>query len=131
MDLVAPPALADSLGVRDLTYWGEAGPGGSGPAAMVGQAVAAIRAGLATTVVVFRSLNGRSGNRYGLVGERGAVGGDGSYAEFFLPFGMQTPGQFFAVVARRYAPSSAERRVGKEWVRRVGLGGGRIIKKKQ
>src|SRR3546814_16264379 len=72
---------------------------------MVGQAVAAIRAGLATTVVVFRSLNGRSGNRYGLVGERGAVGGDGSYDEFFLPFGLQTPGQFFAVVARRYAPA--------------------------
>src|SRR3546814_18166813 len=70
---------------------------------MVGQAVAAIRAGLATTVVVFRSLNGRSGNRYGLVGERGAVGGDGSSDEFFLPFGMQTPGQFFAVVARCYA----------------------------
>lgn len=103
MDLVSAPALADSLGVPDLTYWGEAGPGGSGPAAMVGQAVAAVTAGLATTVVVFRSLNGRSGNRYGLVGERGAIGGEGSYDEFFLPFGMQTPGQFFAVVARRYA----------------------------
>ncbi|MET3859411.1 acetyl-CoA acetyltransferase [Dietzia sp. 2505] len=103
MDLVSAPALADSLGVRDLTYWGETGPGGSGPAAMVGQAVAAVRAGLASTVVVFRALNGRSGNRYGLVDDRGAVGGDASYDEFFLPFGMQTPGQFFAVVARRYA----------------------------
>ncbi|GAA4681266.1 thiolase C-terminal domain-containing protein [Gordonia humi] len=103
MDLVSAPALADSLGADDLTYWGEAGPGGSGPAAMVGQAVAAINSGLATTVVVFRSLNGRSGNRYGLVGEHGAVGGDNNYEEFFLPFGMQTPGQFFAVVARRYA----------------------------
>ncbi|RZL23106.1 MAG: lipid-transfer protein [Rhodococcus sp. (in: high G+C Gram-positive bacteria)] len=103
MDLVSAPALADSLGVHDLTYWGETGPGGSGPAAMVGQAVAAVSAGLATTVVVFRSLNGRSGNRYGLVGGRGAIGGDGSYDEFFLPYGMQTPGQFFAVVARRYA----------------------------
>lgn len=103
MDLVSAPALADSLGVDDLAYWGEAGPGGSGPAAMVAQAVAAIRAGLASTVVVFRALNGRSGNRYGLVGERGAVGGDGNYDEFFLPFGMQTAGQFFAVVARRYA----------------------------
>lgn len=103
MDLVSAPALADSLGVADLTYWGEAGPGGSGPAAMVGQAVAAVQAGLATTVVVFRSLNGRSGNRYGLVGERGATGGDGSYEEFFLPYGMQTAGQFFAVAARRYA----------------------------
>ncbi|THV14769.1 lipid-transfer protein [Nocardioides caeni] len=103
MDLVSGPALADSLGARDLTYWGEAGPGGSGPAAMVAQAAAAVSAGLASTVVVFRALNGRSGNRYGLVGERGAVGGDGSYDEFFLPFGMQTAGQFFAVVARRYA----------------------------
>ncbi|WP_435769627.1 thiolase C-terminal domain-containing protein [Nocardioides sp. SYSU DS0651] len=103
MDLVSAPALADSLGARDLTYWGEAGPGGSGPAAMVAQAAAAVSAGLASTVVVFRSLNGRSGNRYGLVGERGAIGGEGSYDEFFLPFGMQTPGQFFAVVARRYA----------------------------
>lgn len=103
MDLVSAPALADSLGARDLTYWGEAGPGGSGPAAMVAQAAAAVSAGLASTVVVFRALNGRSGNRYGLVGERGAVGGEGSYDEFFLPFGMQTPGQFFAVVARRYA----------------------------
>lgn len=103
MDQVPSPALADSLGVRDLTYWGEAGPGGSGPAAMVGQAVAAVRAGLASTIVVFRALNGRSGNRYGLVGERGAVGGDSNYDEFFLPFGMQTPGQFFAVIARRYA----------------------------
>lgn len=103
MDLVSGPALADSLGVDDLTYWGETGPGGSGPAAMIGQAVAAISAGLASTIVVFRSLNGRSGNRYGLVGEQGAVGGDNSYEEFFLPFGMQTPGQFFAVVARRYA----------------------------
>src|SRR3546814_20750164 len=73
MDLVAPPALADSLGVRDLTYWGEAGPGGSGPAAMVGQAVAAIPAGLATPVVVFRSTNRPSGKRSVLVGGTGAV----------------------------------------------------------
>ena len=103
MDTVRPVALADSLGVRNLTYWGDAGPGGSGPAAMVGQAVAAIQAGLATTVVVFRAINGRSGERYGKgYADDGRAGGGSSFEEFFLPYGMQTPGQYFAAVAQRH-----------------------------
>jgi acetyl-CoA acetyltransferase len=104
MDTIYPAALADALGVPDLGYWGDAGPGGSGPAAMVGQAVAAINAGLATTVVVFRSLNGRSGLRYGkgaAAGDR--AGGEASYEDLFLPYGMQTPGQFFALLAQDHA----------------------------
>ena len=101
MDTIYPAALAEALGVPDLGYWGDAGPGGSGPAAMVGQAVAAIEAGLATTVVVFRALNGRSGLRYG----KGAAtdqraGGEASYEDLYLPYGMQTPGQFFALLAQ-------------------------------
>lgn len=103
MDTVSAPALADSIGARNLTYWAEAGPGGSGPAAMVGLAVAAIVAGMASTVVVFRSLNGRSGQRYGLgYAHEARAGGGGGYEEFFLPYGMQTPGQFFAMVAQRH-----------------------------
>ena len=101
MDTVYPAALAEALGVPDLGYWGDAGPGGSGPAAMVGQAVAAIEAGLATTVVVFRSLNGRSGLRYGKGHQAGArAGGEASYEDLYLPYGMQTPGQFFALLAQ-------------------------------
>jgi acetyl-CoA acetyltransferase len=104
MDTVRPVALADSLGVRNLTYWGDTGPGGSGPAAMVGQAVAAIQAGLATCVVVFRSINGRSGERYGKgYADDGRAGGGSTFEEFFLPYGMQTPGQYFAAVAQRHA----------------------------
>lgn len=103
MDTVRPVALADSLGVRNLTYWGDTGPGGSGPAAMVAQAVAAIEAGLATTVVVFRSINGRSGERYGKgYADDARAGGGSTFEEFFLPYGMQTPGQFFAAVAQRH-----------------------------
>ena len=48
------------------TYWADVGPGGVAAAAMVGQAVGAILSGQATTVLVFRELNGRSGRRYGL-----------------------------------------------------------------
>ena len=61
---------------------------------MVGQAVAAIVSGQATTVLVFRSLNGRIGPPLRpQPGDRAArVGGDGTYDEFFLPYGLLTPG---------------------------------------
>ena len=102
-DLVTAQSLAESLGVPDLTYWGEVGPGGAAPCAMVGQAVAAILSGLATTVLVYRSLNGRSGARFGQGAPLPArVGGQGSRDEFFLPYGLVSPGQFFALLARRH-----------------------------
>jgi acetyl-CoA acetyltransferase len=103
MDTVRHNDLADSLGIRELTYWSEVGPGGVAPCAMVGQAVGAILSGQATNVLVFRELNGRSGRRYGrswLGDER--VGGAGSYDELFNPYGLLTSGQIFALFARRH-----------------------------
>ncbi|KAA9156560.1 lipid-transfer protein [Amycolatopsis acidicola] len=103
-DLVTYGGIAESLGVPDLTYWGQTGPGGSGPCAMVGQAVAAILSGQATTVLVYRALNGRSGRRFGqgTADPAARVGGKGSYEEFFAPYGLVTPGQFFALLAQRH-----------------------------
>jgi len=105
MDLVRHNDLAEALGIRQLTYWGECGPGGVAPCAMIGQAVAAIMSGQASTVVVFRSLNGRSGRRYGAASAatgQQLAGGNGSYDEFFLPHGLLTAGQMFALMARRH-----------------------------
>ena len=105
MDLVRHNDLAEALGIRQLTYWGECGPGGVAPCAMVGQAVGAILSGQASTVVVFRSLNGRSGRRYGAASTAAGqqlVGGNGSYDEFYLPHGLLTAGQMFALMARRH-----------------------------
>ena len=45
MDLVRHNDLAESLGIPQLTYWGESGPGGVAPCALVGQAVGAILSG--------------------------------------------------------------------------------------
>jgi acetyl-CoA acetyltransferase len=103
MDLVRPNDLVDSLGLDGLSYYGEVGPGGVAPCGMIGQAVAAILAGMATTVLVFRCLNGRSGRRYGQssVNET-RVGGGGTYDEFFLPYGLLTPGQIFGLIAQRH-----------------------------
>jgi acetyl-CoA acetyltransferase len=103
MDLVRHNDLADALGIDNLTYWSEVGPGGVAPCAMVGQAVGAILSGQATTVLVFRQLNGRSGRRYGLSPQSSPqVGGDGSYEEYFAPYGLLTAGQIFGLMARRH-----------------------------
>jgi acetyl-CoA acetyltransferase len=105
MDLVHHNDLAESLGIPDLTYWGDVGPGGVAPCAQVGQAIGAILSGQATTVLVFRSLNGRSGVRYGTSGadaQLARAGGGGTFDEFFMPFGLTTPGQAFALMAQRH-----------------------------
>jgi acetyl-CoA acetyltransferase len=95
--------LADAIGVDNLTFWSQVGPGGVAPCAMVGQAVAAILSGQATTVLVFRELNGRSGRRYGRSAhETTRVGGAGTYDELFAPYGLLTPGQIFAIMAQRH-----------------------------
>jgi acetyl-CoA acetyltransferase len=103
-DLVRHNDLADALGLPDLTYWSEVGPGGVAPCAMVGQAMGAILSGQASSVLVFRSLNGRSGRRYGLAatGAATTVGGNGTYDEFFNPYGLLTPGQIFAIMTQRH-----------------------------
>jgi acetyl-CoA acetyltransferase len=98
MDLVTHNALADGLGIPNLTYWGISGPGGSVPPAMIGQAVAAIVSGQATNVLVFRSLNGRSGARYGLSDGAPVA----SHDEYFVPYGLLVPGQVYAMVAQRH-----------------------------
>ncbi|HEX9994659.1 MAG TPA: hypothetical protein VGB14_17140 [Acidimicrobiales bacterium] len=103
MDTVLHNDLADSLGIPDLTFWSQVGPGGVAPSAMVGQAVGAILSGQATNVLVFRELNGRSGRRYGLSpATQVRIGGQGTYDEFFNPYGLLTPGQVFAVMAQRH-----------------------------
>ncbi len=103
MDLVRQNDLMHSLGMRELNFFSDVGPGGVAPCAMVGQAVAAILSGQATNVLVFRSINGRSGRRLGLSPVQSKqIGGNGSYDEFFAPYGLLTPGQIFALIARHH-----------------------------
>jgi acetyl-CoA acetyltransferase len=103
-DLVSHNDLGHSLGLSNLTYWGGTGTGGGAPCGMIGQAVGAVISGQAENVLVFRSLNGRSGARYGQGNGRGEtlVGGTGTYDEYFLPYGLSTPGQMWALIAKRH-----------------------------
>ena len=52
---------------------------------------------------MFRELNGRSGRRYGMSSASSEiVGGGGTYDELYMPYGLLTPGQAFAMFAQRH-----------------------------
>lgn len=103
MDNVRGNDLIHSLGLGDISYLGENGPGGAAPCMMVGQAVGALLSGQARNVLLYRSLNGRSGVRFGMSPVASAeVGGANTYDELFAPYGMLTPGQVFATMAQRH-----------------------------
>ena len=91
--------VAANLGIPDLAFFGEISQAGNPGAAIVASAAAAIVAGLANVVVIYRGVNGRSGRRYG----RGEVTGRGGrgFGQFTEPFGILTPQHGLAMMARR------------------------------
>ncbi len=104
-DVTTPYTLAAALGARNLAYWADTGPGGVAPCMMMGLAMGAVMSGQAKAVLCFRSLNGRSETRLGSGGQRAGaeiVGGFGAYDEFYLPYGLMTAGQTFALMTRRH-----------------------------
>ena len=90
-----PERFAAALGLPELRFsnmvWGGGGGGGSGA---VGNAAAAIAAGYADCVVVFRALAQGQGGRFGRGFSAGKVSG-GGYAGW-TPYGMLSPAQWFA-----------------------------------
>lgn len=104
VDNVTPIALATSLGLTNLNYWGDTGPGGVAPCMMLGLAVGALMSGQAKAVLAFRSLNGRSEARLGRgkPAANAVVGGRATFDEFYAPYGLLTAGQTFALMTQRH-----------------------------
>ena len=94
-----PSRLAAALGVKDLRLssmqWGH---GGGGVAAAVANASAAIVAGLADCVVVFRALAQGQFGRFGQARGAGTVSGE---AALTVPYGLLSPAQIFAMKTTR------------------------------
>lgn len=108
-----PPRLAAALGTRELRFsnmhwtWG-----GGGAAAAVGNAAAAILAGFADCVVVFRALAQGEFGRFGTLGDAPRTGPrlrsrtlSGEYATS-APYGALTPAQMFGPRATRFLATS-------------------------
>lgn len=92
--------LAAALGTRRLgTATMQWGGGGGGCCAAVANAAAAIVAGVADTVVVFRSLAQGQYGRFGQAADLQTISGERSY---LMPYGVLAPPQRFAMRVRRY-----------------------------
>ncbi|HEY1818470.1 MAG TPA: hypothetical protein VGG83_00970 [Trebonia sp.] len=116
---VSEAMLVRGLGIRELSFFAQSPHGGEALGAVVMHAAAAVSAGLASTVVVYRALSQSKGGRFGRADGRGPGGGgpaagavvpepdvvvpEQDNQSFAWPYGLMSPGQLFALWARRYA----------------------------
>lgn len=92
--------VANALGIEDL-HWGvDLYGGGNSTTALVSLAADAIKAGSAETIVLYRSMNGRSAQRLGDAAE--AIAGVIPDLHFSMPQGYVVPPQFMAMWAKRH-----------------------------
>ena len=111
-----PPRLAAALGLPELRFsnmfWGGGGGGGSGA---VGNAAAAIAAGYADCVVVFRAL---AQGQFGRFGQGAAVPQVRGATAFTMPYGLMSPAQMFAMRVNRFMHDHG---IGHESLRAISL----------
>jgi acetyl-CoA acetyltransferase len=90
--------IARNLGVPNLRMWGAVGWGGGAACAPVIHAAVAVASGMASVAVAFRARNRGSGGRpWAQTQQR--VGG---HSAFEVPYGLVSPAQQNALMARRY-----------------------------
>jgi acetyl-CoA acetyltransferase len=100
MERNEPVRLSAALGVGDLNFTAQTfGGGGNGAGAAVTIADAAISAGYAECIVVFRSLAQGQFGRYGQAGRPRRARGA---AAFTAPYGLLTPAQMTAIQTMRF-----------------------------
>jgi acetyl-CoA acetyltransferase len=97
-------AVARALGIPQLKFFSRIPHGGGGACAPIQQAALAVSSGVADVVVVYRAFNERSGNRFGAGPPPFAytANTDQEYRNWINPYGLMTPAQQEAFLARRY-----------------------------
>ncbi len=94
--------LASALGAQP-NYAAEIVGGGSSAEFLVATAAAAIEAGLCSTVLCYRAMNGRSGRRFGTQESDGfSFEQIYPFSSFFSTQGITSPAQHYALIARRH-----------------------------
>jgi 17-hydroxy-3-oxo-4-pregnene-20-carboxyl-CoA lyase len=102
LDITDDIEIARSVGIGSLTFQSEIPHGGGAALGVLHQAAMAVATGAATTVVCYRALNGRSGQRYseGVSGD--LITSDTIHWSWYMPFGLLTPASWVAMVTQRY-----------------------------
>lgn len=103
MDFTDEMHIISSLGIPELRYFAECGYGGGASCATVMHAAAAVVTGLADYVVCYRTMNERSGRRYGHTPGVGFVKTTPSdHFGYIMPFGLTSAPIWVAMFATRY-----------------------------
>jgi acetyl-CoA acetyltransferase len=105
VDLVEEVELVRSLGISEVTWSSRVPYGGGGSQGVLLHAAAAVLAGAADVVVVYRSVKARSGSRFGAAKSevRPTTAHAGTTApQWCMPFGVLTPASWMAMNATRY-----------------------------
>ena len=94
-------SVAQALGLEASNWYVDLFGGGSFSCLSVANAAMAVSLGLCKHVLVYRALNGRSGQRFGRSSSAGlpSVGGA---EQFSVPFGQLAPVQSYGMLARRH-----------------------------
>src|SRR3954469_18668468 len=90
-------AVARSVGVPELRWTARTPGGGGGASATVQLASAAVEAGMADAVVIYRAFNERSGRRFGQPLPTAPPS-----MSWTLPFGLDTPAKMYSLWFQRY-----------------------------
>jgi len=95
-------ALAVNLGIEDLKYQATSHVGGAGPGASLANAAMAVNAGLASHVLIPGGWYGFSGRRVRqiVVQDPNSMSGGVNARDFYFPFGLTAPVQWFSFIAR-------------------------------
>lgn len=104
MESSAEIYVANSVGIKNQTFFSRVPHGGGAAAGTVAHAAAAIASGLADVVVCWRAFNERSGQRFGL-GQANRpmdISADRAAYSWMTPYGLSTPAQWVAMNAQRY-----------------------------
>jgi acetyl-CoA acetyltransferase len=109
IDPVEETELVRSIGVEEIHFSSRVPYGGGGSQGVVQHAAAAITAGVADVVVVYRAVKARSGRRFGRASVSAAptTSHSGSTAmQWCLPYGVLTPASWMSLNAVRYMHES-------------------------
>jgi len=102
MDLVDEVEVTRGVGIGELKFYSRIPHGGGAATGLLHQAAMAVSTGIAEVVVCYRSLNGRSGQRYseGVAGE--IITPDLIHWGWYMPYGLLTPTSWVAMFQKRY-----------------------------
>ncbi len=102
MDSSDEVEVARTVGIGDMTFWSQVNYGGGAAVGLVAHAAMAVATGAAKNVVVYRALNGRSGQRMGQGVSGNIISSDLIHWSWYMPFGLLTPASWIALQATLY-----------------------------